>query len=187
MSCYFSLRVYVHYTLYVLLLCSLHYLILCWQLLGVSVAVAVSRSENSEGSKKERCAFSLTVCWPLKWALYLHKPQHVLNPCVLKSFKVVYFQKNKYSLFMAIISFVTGEDPELWPWWKRALTEFLLSLKCPSCCCYLYSLILLQTTGSLAVGGNGGQGRGDRRQVQGETNSASEKYYMSERKLLKFT
>lgn len=56
------------------------------------------------------------------------------------------------------------------------------------CCWYLYSLILLWTTGSLAVGRNGdqgqGQGLGDRGKRQGKTNCTSEKYYVSEHKQL---
>lgn len=45
-----------------------------------------------------------------------------------KNCKVVCFQKGKCSPFMTVI-FVTGEDRELWPWWKRALLEFPPSLK----------------------------------------------------------
>lgn len=45
-----------------------------------------------------------------------------------KNCKVVYFQKCKCSPFMTVI-FVTGDDRELWPWWKRALLEFPPSLK----------------------------------------------------------
>ena len=41
----------------------------------------------------------------------------------IKNCKVVYFQKCKCSPFMTV-NFVTGEDHELWPWWKRALLEF---------------------------------------------------------------
>lgn len=52
------------------------------------------------------------------------------------------------------------------------------------CRWYLCSLILLWTTGCLAVGGNGGQGMGESRQMQGKTNHTIEKYCISEHKLL---
>lgn len=81
--------------------------------------------------------------------------------CINWKTAVFYSQKCKCSFFMI------ADSNLVLNWrgsWALALIEFLPSLNYSVYCWNLYSLILLYTTGTLAVDGSGGQGMGERGQ-----------------------